>query len=102
MRKPKRKIEGSNETSQQKNIKTITAKSNPPKKDDIILYKLNETDNFRKGTILNRPGKQTGKYKNSFNIKLENTEIQCLTLEEVYEWKKADNFKPKLIPKLLE
>ena len=62
-----------------------------PKKNSIIEYLPNNTENWVQGEVLSRAGKATGRYKHNWNVKNSDGQIMDLDFEnDLAQWRYAE------------
>ena len=59
------------------------------KKNEMIRYKINESDEWIEAKVLNRAGKDTGIYRNWFNVKNSDGMAKSIDLDNIKEWEKV-------------
>ena len=67
------------------------------KPNDIIEFRENSEDNWKKATVLSRAGKVGGKNKNWFNLQPESGDRLSVDLGR-YQWNKIDDVQAVLVP----
>ena len=69
--------------------------------DDRVQYRLHPDEEWKNVTVLGRAGKATGKYRNWYNVREENTGSEySLDFEHIHDWKKTDEeVNAVLLPK---
>ena len=83
------------------------------RKDDVIRYRAEPTDDWTSGIILGRAGKATGRYKNEFNVvtedednpvtvKLDNVSVEVQSVPSVYHLVTDINMKDPAVLKAKE
>ena len=82
------------------NTQAIQTRRRALKVNDIIQYRLQNTDEWIRATVTGRAGKATGKNKNWYNIKEDvSEERKSINLDEV-EWEQiTDNANVNLVLK---
>jgi hypothetical protein len=66
-------------------------------KDDKIVYKIKDSDNWTEATVLSRGGKMTGNHRNWFNVRNGDGEERGVNLDTVCGWERAEEEDVNLV-----